>query len=385
MRKRKICFVITSSIHYSRNKLILESISKNKNLELQIVVAASAILPRYGDIQREILEDGFKIDSKIIMTLEGSSNISMVKTTGIGVIEFATVFESLNTDIVVIRGDRYEIMSAAIAASYMNIPIAHIEGGDVSGNIDESVRHAVTKLSHIHFATNEESVRRIIQMGENPNNVFNFGSPEVELLSKHNKNINFKEINELGVGSKIDIEKQFLMVLFHPVTTESDNRGKTENLLHAINDLDIPTIWFWPNVDAGTDEVSKAIRVFRETKDVNNMQFLIYLKSEYFLNLLRKTACLVGNSSAGIKECSYLGIPVVNIGSRQNGRMQGSNVIDVNYSSEEIKKAINIQLGNGIYPMSNIYFNEDCSSKITNILANIKLRSQKKFYDYLPK
>ena len=120
-------------------------------------------------------------------------------------------------------------------------------------------------------------------------------------------------------------------------------------LLNAINDLDIPAIWFWPNVDAGTDEVSKAIRVFRETKNVNNMQFLIYLKSEYFLNLLRKTACLVGNSSAGIKECSYLGIPVVNIGSRQNNRMKSSNVIDSGYSSEEIKKAVNFQLKNGVW------------------------------------
>ena len=153
---RKICAIITSNIHYARNKLILREIQKRKNLELQIVVGASAILPAYGDVLKLMEKDGFKLNAKITMTLEGGNPIAMAKTTGIGITEFATTFDNLTPDIVLVRADRYEVLSAAVAAAYLNIPVAHIEGGDVTGTIDESVRHAVTKLSHIHFATNEE-------------------------------------------------------------------------------------------------------------------------------------------------------------------------------------------------------------------------------------
>ena len=182
MKKRKICFVITSEIHYARNRLILEELKNNNNVELQIIVAAGALLDSYGDVIPLLKKDGFSYNAKIVMTIQGGGCISMAKTTGLGVIELSSAFDNLKPDIVVIRGDRYEMLSAAIAASYLNICIAHIEGGDVSGNIDESVRHAITKLSHIHFTTNELSQKRVLRMGENPNYVFNVGSPEVELI-----------------------------------------------------------------------------------------------------------------------------------------------------------------------------------------------------------
>ena len=256
INRRKICFVVTSSIHYSRSKTLLKTLSEDSRVELQIIVAASALLPQYGDIIESIKEDGFPIDAKIFMTVSGGSTLSMAKTTGIGLAEFATVYDDLKPDIVIVRGDRYEVLSAVIAASYMNILVAHLEGGDVSGNIDESVRHAVTKLSHIHFATNQKSAKRIVQMGESPDAVFDVGCTEIEYLSSHTAEITSSEINKIGVGDDINLDSSFLIVLFHPITTSSDNRENTSKLLRAVHKTNLPTIWFWPNVDAGTADIA---------------------------------------------------------------------------------------------------------------------------------
>ena len=381
MAKRKICFIITSQIHYARSKLLLEAVEKHKDLELQIAVAASAILPQYGDVLRAMEEDGFTCNAKIIMTLAGGSNVAMAKTTGIGVTEFATAFDNLSPDIVVVRGDRYEVLAAAIAASYMNIPVAHLEGGDRSGTIDESVRHAVTKLSHIHFASNEESADRIRQMGENPDYVFNVGCPEIEYVASHSEDITNEEINYLGVGDPIDLSEPFLTVMFHPVTTEADNRQHTNTLLEVMNEKGMQTVWFWPNIDAGTDDIAKAIRTFREKKAPKRMHFMKYLSAGKFIALLKKTDCLIGNSSAGIKECSYLGTPVVNIGSRQDGRMMGPNVQNAGYDAESIANAIEQQLTHGRFEQSDIYFKSDTSKQVTDTLSTIDLYAQKVFFE----
>ena len=379
--KRKICFIITSQIHYARCHALMEAISNHPDLELQVAVAASAILPQYGDVLTSMEEDGIKCDAKIVMTLAGGSSVAMAKTTGIGITEFATAFDNLQPDIVLVRGDRYEVLAAAIAASYMNIPIAHLEGGDVSGSIDESVRHAVTKLSHIHFTSNEKSATRVKQLGENPEYVFVTGCPELETLSKYETDITSEELNKHGVGESLDISKPFLIVMYHPVTTEDDNRESADELLNVINNMGIQTVWFWPNVDAGTDDVAKAIRVFRENQNPQHMHFVKYLKPDKFIALLKKCACLVGNSSAGIKESSFLGIPTVNIGTRQEGRLRGPNVMDVKDGPDAIQKAIEEQIEHGPYEPSNIYFKENSGSAIADMLAKIELYEQKRFFD----
>lgn len=379
---RKICFVITSKIHYGRSKLILKELDKREDIDLKIVVGASAILPAYGDVLGLMEKDGFKCDSKIVMTLEGGSPVAMAKTAGIGITEFANVFDNLKPDIVVVRGDRYEILSAVVSASYLNIPVAHIEGGDITGNIDESVRHAVTKLSHIHFTTNEKAKNRVIKMGEHPEYVFNLGAPEVEFVAQNNFNVSQDMIDYLGVGDLININEPYLVVSQHPVTSElGKNRKHIEETLQAIYNLKIPAIWFWPNIDAGTDEVSKGIRVFREKQNPEHMRFIKYLPPENFIGLLKNAKCLIGNSSAGIKEASFLGTPVVNIGTRQKGRMKAENVIDVGYNKEEIESAVKKQLENGKYQPSHIYYQQGTSRKIAEILANIKLYTQKQFYE----
>jgi UDP-hydrolysing UDP-N-acetyl-D-glucosamine 2-epimerase len=381
--KRKICFVLTSKIHYSRSKLILRELSRMKDIELQIVVAGSAILERYGDVEALIKKDGFPVTARITMVLEGGSTVAMAKTTGLGLSEFSTVFENLNPDVVVVRGDRYEVMAPVVAAAYMNKTIAHIEGGDVTGSIDESVRHAITKLAHIHFATNDVSRRRILRMGEWPQYVFNVGAPDVEIAANNNVSVSNEDVSHLGVGAHVDIAKPFIIVMQHPVTSEmSGNQSHMEETLKAIHALKMPTILFWPNVDAGVDEVSKAIRTFKENTDIDDyIRFLKYIEPNKFLALLKRAASLIGNSSSGIKEASYLGVPVVNIGSRQHGRLRAKNVIDVPHDAAAIRKAIEKQLAHGRHTSSKIYFKKDSSKTIARILKDIRLYTQKQFFD----
>lgn len=381
MTKRNICFIITSHIHYARCRLILKELQRRNDCTLQIVIGASAILPQYGDVPSMMAEDGFTYAAKITMTLAGGTPVAMAKTTGIGITEFATAFENLRPDLVVVRGDRYEVLAAATAATYMNTPVAHIEGGDTTGSIDESVRHAVTKLSHIHLTTNARSTERVCQMGEDPAFVFNVGCPEIEQLQVHNTSISSDQINRYGVGDSLDLSKPYIMVIHHPVTTELEqNRKHTELLLSVISTINIQALWFWPNVDAGTDDVSKAIRVFREKGNANHIHFAKYVSSDEFLALLKGCTCLIGNSSAGIKETSFLGIPTVNVGTRQAGRLRGPNVMDVDYDERAIKSALETQLSHGHYPQSDIYFKADCSKRIADILIQNPLYIQKKFF-----
>jgi len=382
--KRKICFVITSNVHYSRSKLLLAALKAHRDLALQIVVGGSAIIEPYGNVESSLTTDGYEVAARILINIGGGTTAAMAKTAGLAALEFTTVLENLHPDLVVVRGDRYEILPIAMAAVYMNIPVAHLEGGDVTGTIDESVRHAVTKLAHIHFASTLEARRRIIQMGEPPDYVFYVGAPEIELVEKNSFKVSNQFINYLGVGDAIDIKKQFLTVMQHPVTTEIEQaRRQIEETLKAIGALGLPTIWFWPNADAGTDDISKGIRAFREKHQPTHIRFLKYLPAEQFIGLLKKSACLIGNSSAGLKEASFLGVPVVNIGTRQNGRYRGGHVHDVGHNRQAIIQAIRQQLKIGRYKPDHYYYKPNSSQEIVKILATVPLYRQKKFHDHL--
>lgn len=384
-KKRKVCFVITNRVHYARQKLLLECLKKHPALELQLVVGGSALLARHSDTLSFMEQDGFDTAEKLYMVVEGGDNIAMAKTTGLAILEFTNTFQKLDPDIVLIRGDRYEMLAAAAAAAYLNKTIAHIEGGEVTGTIDESVRHAITKLSHLHFVTNEEAYRRVVQLGENPDYVFLVGSTDIEHavhFTRHGVRKDFwRRLNLRGTGPELDFSRGYLTVIYHPVTTESEQDKTVSGLLKIISDSGLPAVWFWPNIDAGTDEVSKAIRKFRESNTPANIRFIRDIPPEDFSILLKKTLCLIGNSSAGIKECSYFGVPVVNIGTRQNGRLRGGNVIDVAYDDPEIKKAIQRQLKVGRYPVSKIYHRPKVSEKIAEILSATDLYVQKRFHD----
>lgn len=380
MSKRKICVVITARPSYSRIKSALTEIKLHPNLELQLVIAGSALLGRYGNAIDFIEKDGFKIDEKVFMVLEGENPTSMAKTTGLGVMELANVFYKLQPNAVITIADRFETIATSIAAAYQNIPLVHIQGGEVTGNIDEKVRHANTKLADIHLVASEEAKERVIKLGENPTTVFNTGCPSIDLAAEVNKKptLNFNPIQKYGgVGEKINWENGYIVVMQHPVTTEYKSARKhIEETLHAVSELGIPTFWFWPNVDAGADGTSTGIRSFRERMKPKNIHFFKNMEPNDFLRLLINSKCLIGNSSVGIRECSFLGVPVVNIGTRQSRRQRGSNVIDVAYNKELIKEAILIN-SDKEFPNNKIYGDGNSGKKIAEILAITELNFHK--------
>ncbi|MBX2826546.1 MAG: UDP-N-acetylglucosamine 2-epimerase (hydrolyzing), partial [Flavobacteriaceae bacterium] len=356
---RKICAVITARPSYSRVKTVLQGIKEHPKLELQLVVAGSALLDRYGNAVNFIENDGFTINEKVFMVLEGENKTAMAKTTGLGVMELSNVFYNLQPDAVLTIADRFETIATSIAAAYQNIPLIHLQGGEVTGNIDEKVRHANTKLADIHFVTSEDAKNRVIKMGEDEKYVFNTGCPSIDLAAevKENPKLDFDPFKKYGgVGASFPLDEGYLVVMQHPVTTEY-NQAKADvtKTLEVIDEIGVPTFWFWPNVDAGADGTSNGIRSYREKHNPKNIRFFKNMEPNDFLKLLVNGKCLIGNSSVGIRECSFLGVPVVNIGTRQNRRLRGSNVLDVSYEKKEIFDAITSQIAHPKNTASTIY------------------------------
>lgn len=379
--KRKIAVVITARPSYSRVKTVLTAIKEHSELELQLIVAASALLDRYGSAVNYIEKDGFEIAAKVFNVLEGENLTAAAKTTGIGILELSTVFDNLKPDIVVTVADRFETMATAIAASYMNIPLAHIQGGEVTGNIDEKVRHAITKLADYHFVASENAKNRVIQLGENPEMVFNTGCPSIDIAKEVLKSdkLDFNPYEKYGgVGSKPKLDEGYIVVMQHPVTNEyQDSRKHIEATLRAIQKINLPTLWFWPNVDAGADGTSTGIRSFREKYALENVHFFKNMEGDDFLNLLNSCICLIGNSSVGIRECSYLGVPAINIGTRQNRRDRGQNVSDVSYDENEITNAVKNILDKTERPKSDVYGGGNAGKKIAELLQSLPLQFHK--------
>lgn len=381
LNKRKVCVVVTARPSYSRIRTALLAIKKHPDLELQLVVAASALLDAYGNTVQYIIKDGFEIASKVYMVVEGENLATMAKTTGLGLLELATVFDNLRPDVVVTIADRYETIATAIAASYMNIPVAHIQGGEITGTIDEKVRHAVTKLADLHFVSTIKASENVIHMGEDPASVFITGCPSLDIAVTiiQNPFMDFNPFSKYGgVGPMFNYEDGYLVVMQHPVTTEYDKaRTQIEETLYAIKEIGIPTFWFWPNVDAGADGISKGIRMFRESEKPTNIHFFKNMEPEDFLRLIYNSRCLIGNSSVGIRECSYLGIPTVNVGTREAGRERGRNVIDVEHNRLAIKNAIQIHLDKGRLPADPLYGDGQAGERIAKILAEAPLTHEK--------
>ena len=379
---RKVCVVVTARPSYSRIKAALRAIADHPDLELQLVAAASALLDRYGNTIRYIEQDGFEIAARVYMVLEGENLAAMAKTTGLGLIELATAFDNLKPDVVVTIADRYETLATAVAASYMNIPVAHVQGGEVTGSIDEKVRHAVTKLSNLHFVATEKAAERVIRMGEDPATVFVTGCPSIDLAAEVLKDpaLDFDPFEKYGgVGKPLDLSDGYLVVMQHPVTTEYEEaRRHVAETLYAVRDVGLPSLWFWPNVDAGSDGTSKGIRAFRELEQPQNIHFFKNMTPTDFLRLTYNSKGIVGNSSVAIRECAFLGVPAVNIGTRQAGRERGRNVIDVGYNRHQIAEAICYHLRNGKFPSDPIYGDGRAGERIAALLAQIPLRVEKR-------
>ncbi len=380
---RKICVVVNSRANYGRIKSVLNAIKAHPNLELQLITGASALLHRFGSVIDLIRQDGFEPNATVYSIVEGETPTTMAKSTGMAIIELATQFENLKPDVALTVADRFETIATAIAASYMNIPVAHTQGGEVTGSIDESVRHAITKLSHIHFPATEQSKEYLIRMGETADTVHLTGCPSLDAISEIDLSLPDDFFTRhRGVGNDLDPKQPYIVVLQHPVTTEyGKGLAQIEETLEAVERMGMQTAWLWPNVDAGSDDVSKGIRRFREKRNPEKMHFYINFGVEDYARLINNASCLVGNSSSALREGAFLGVPAVNIGTRQAGREHGPNVTHVGYKAADIEAAARKQIEHGRYERSTMFGDGEAGPRIAKHLADSEIRVQKRL-DY---
>tara|TARA_R110000744_G_scaffold142854_1_gene254634 strand:+ start:9699 stop:10868 length:1170 start_codon:yes stop_codon:yes gene_type:complete len=375
---RKICVVTGYRSDYTKLKSAMEAIRAHPALDLQIVVFGAHLLGDYGNSINDIESDGYNISYKCSTNIEGDNPLTMSKSIGLAIIELAAAFEQLTPDIVLMVGDRYEILAAATTASIGNIPVAHIQGGEVSGTIDETIRHTVTKLSHVHFPSTELSRKRILLMGENPDHVFNVGCPAIDYIKKlqYFSRPELKKLKGLS-RLRIDLKKPYFILIQHPVTTEFDQASEQmETTLNALQETGIQTLLIYPNPDAGSASILREIRKHKRKYGKQTVIRNSYknLPFESYLNLLRSSSCLIGNSSSGIREAHQFGVPAINIGTRQLNRERTSNIIDVGCDKSLIKDAINRALKlERNFNKNSIYGDGTAGKRIAEILSQINL------------
>ena len=348
--KRKICVVVASRANYARIKYLMKAVQTHPQLRLQVIVGASALLHKFGQVCDVMEADGFKPDWRIHYLIEGENLTTQAKSTGMGIIELSTAFQELRPDVVVTVADRYETMATAVAASYMNIPLAHIQGGEISGNIDNSVRHAVTKLAHLHYPATRKSAERILQMGEESWRIHWTGCPSIDILTHSDLRLPSAEyFRDRGTGLVFDPAQPYVLVLQHPVTTSFGHGGAQINeTLAAMKAVPMTKLVLWPNADAGSDHVAKAMRTFQHTNPKLMFTYHINFPPEVFAALLANAKCLIGNSSSFIREGAFLGTPAVIIGDRQEGREHARNVVFADYDRRDILEKARIF--NGLRP-----------------------------------
>ncbi|MDE5907435.1 MAG: UDP-N-acetylglucosamine 2-epimerase (hydrolyzing) [Lachnospiraceae bacterium] len=377
---RKICVVVASRANYGRVKPVLTAIQKHPDLELQIVVGASMLLDRYGKAVDVLRKDGFTPLKEVYYMLEGENLATQAKSTGMGIIELSSVFQELAPDVVITVADRFETMATAIAASYLNIPLAHIQGGEITGNIDESVRHAITKLAHYHFPATEESGQRIRKMGEEEWRIRVTGCPSIDTLLCDKLELeDCRDFIKKRANVTIDLSKPFILVTQHPVTSEyMDGRKQIMETLNALRKFPVQKMVLWPNIDAGSNLVSLGIRSFKDRHENENFFYFKNFPPEVYNCFLENAVCLVGNSSSFIREASFLGTPSVIIGNRQEGREHGRNVIYADYDREDIAQKIECQLNHGRYESEHIFGTGKAGFMIADYLADVKLDINKR-------
>lgn len=381
-KPRKICVVVNSRANYGRIKSMLRAVQEHPDLELQLVVGASAVLHRFGSVVDTIRRDGFEPNAVVYSIVEGENLTTMAKSTGLAIQELATLFEMLRPDVALTVADRFETMATAITASYMNIPLAHTQGGEVTGSIDESVRHAITKLAHIHFPATERAADYLRRMGEDPAAVHVTGCPALDLCAETETTLAADFFARYkGVGPGLDPHKPYIVVLQHPVTTEyGQGFAQINETLQAVSRIGMQTAWLWPNVDAGSDSVSKGLRVYREKHHPDKMHFFLNFSPEDYVRLIDNCQCLIGNSSSAIREGAFLGVPAVNVGSRQQNRECGANVMHAGYDADAIEGCIRAQLAHGKYPQNHMYGDGQAGKRIADILATAEFTIQKKLF-----
>lgn len=382
MKKKRICIVVGSRANYSSIKAVMRAVDMHPELELQLVVAASALLDRYGSVVDVIKRDGFTPAGHIFMLIEGETPLTMAKSTGLGLIELPTLFERLQPDAVLTVGDRFETMATTLAATYMNIPLAHTMGGEVSGNIDECIRHAITKFAHIHFPACQDAFDRILKLGEEPERVHLVGCPRMDIVAEIlAEPVSIAEaLDQEGVGAHFDPDRPFILVSQHPVTSEyGEGEAQITATLEAVRDIGMQALILWPNSDAGAEDVARGIRKYREKNGEAPFHYVKNLPPEIYVPLMARTRCLVGNSSSAIREGAFIGTPAVNIGTRQQNRQRGRNVIESGYDRKSIALAIDDRLAlNGRIASEPIYGDGNAAPRIAEIMARVEFKLDKR-------
>lgn len=371
--KKKILIVTERRADFSRFKPIIDKINNDKKLDYLLIVTGIHLLKKYGFSINEIKKTGIKINTTFKMysnvSIKNDDGATMVSAFGTAIINLSKILKKTKPDIVLSGFDIGANFAVTVAAAHMNIPVAHIQGGEVSGTIDESIRHAMSKFSHYHLVSNKDAQQRLIKMGEDKSKIHIVGCPSIEAL--FNEKLLKKKFLEKKFG--IDFKKKFIIVIQHSVTTELYNTKKQINsTIEAIKKSKIQTLFICPNNDAGSTIIINAIK---KSKDIF---FTPTLTLSEYRSLLERCFALVGNSSSGIHEASSFYKPVINIGSRQNGRLRSKNIIDVGYKTSEILKAIKNLENKNFYrklikDLKNPYSLENTSSKILNLLKKIKL------------
>ena len=385
MKKRKTCVVTGTRAEYGLLRWLMDGINKSTKLDLQIVATGMHLSPEFGLTYQEIENDGFKIDKKIEMLLSADTPSSISKSTGLGLIGFADAFYELNPDIVIVLGDRYEVLAASLAAMFGNIPIAHIHGGETTaGAFDEAIRHSITKMAWWHFVAADEYEKRVIQLGENPERVFNVGGLGVDTIKK----TNLLSKDELMIKAGIKFGKKNLLITYHPVTLENKTSQQDfKSLLDVLSKIkDIYLIFTMPNSDSDGRVIKKMINDFVFNQSERSISFTS-MGSLNYLSTLQYVDGVVGNSSSGLAEAPTFKIGTINIGDRQKGRLKAESIIDCEPTKKSIKLAIDKLYGHkfqkDIHSVQNPYGDGDAIKKIMSILSNkpIPEDMKKDFYD----
>jgi UDP-hydrolysing UDP-N-acetyl-D-glucosamine 2-epimerase len=377
--RRRICVVLVDRANYGRMKPVMRAIETHPSLELAVVAGGTMPLERFGRAVDIVRADGFDVAGQVLMELEGSTPLTMAKSVGFGVIEFASEFQRLDPDIVLVIGDRYEALAATLAAAFMNLCVAHIQGGEVSGSIDESTRHAMTKFSHFHFPATRRAADYLVRMGERQETILSVGCPSSDIARELDRRLTVADINSAGSGAIVDPVKPFLLVLFHPITTEfGSESSQIKALLEALDDLAMPTLMLWPNIDAGADHISKAIRQFRDRHKPTWLRSTTNLQPEIYLRTLAAASCAIGNSSSFVRDAGYFGTPVALVGDRQSGREHDVHVKPVAPTAAGILETVRAQLAHGRFAPSALYGDGFVSSRIADALATLEPYHQKR-------
>tara|TARA_A100001011_G_scaffold398113_1_gene501404 strand:+ start:3248 stop:4402 length:1155 start_codon:yes stop_codon:yes gene_type:complete len=373
MKKRTICIIASSRATYGYKKNIIKILQKDKNIDLKVVVTGMHLSKNHGYSVKDLYEDKVKIFKKININIKKDNKVYHVKSLSSEISKLSTIYNKIKPSIVLVTGDRAEMFAAAFAAVYMGIPVAHIQAGDLSGHIDGSARHAITKISHLHFASCRDSAERVKKLGEQKFRIFNTGAPQIDDFQSKNK-INEKNFQK---KYKLDIKKKFFLIIYHPVLFELKKiKKQISELFNSLRKFkQFQKIIIYPNIDVGNKTI---INEFNKLKKISDFQVFENFKRSEYIYLLSKASILIGNSSSGILEASSFKLPVINIGSRQRGRLQSNNILNSSNSSKQIEKTIkyilrNKKFINKVKKCKNPYGDGKSSARIVKILKNIKI------------